>query len=589
MSPKNVNKKINAPRASSSFCFNSATPVANRRVTPGSSSAATRSSSSSAPAVQTNQVASATERVAIEDSNVCLATTGSEMPSEADTDEEFMKIDQLGSTISSYSQPSTELGEKANLEFSEIEDMDSLSDDSEDMEQAAVETTRRLQCLTRKLMRMSFKLDGMSNLENIKKQKAKIEIIEVKIESLTKLLKVLRESIHLNPETSVPKNTVTKKVPAASSAMPQTSFVPTNLPCFQWESYVVDRNSSVYRTPDECIRDFGNILNLYSLSVEGDWRRLLPVTTPIQIIRWMEAFIKNGGEDSWLAVELALIIRCGMSPQQRQEKAIEDLRKMKYRPGQSMEAFVDRFRYLVEVSQTTSFYHLKKWFLDPLPEALVKDILTEVWRMDRLEETDLEIYINVALRVAKLYADERFRDAGFNSRSKAPQKKHRSALFSSISSSSRSRSHELASSSSKKPERHCRYHESYTYGTEECRLQKRMRRKAKEAKSNKDVKGKEKERLCFDCKKPWGQYHDYAAKTKHHAKPKYKSIGPSKGLLIPQESEDENEDIFMDDASSEDEDHNLEFAAAHISPKDKGKGKGKGKQKDCKLNNNTAK
>ena len=233
MSPKNVNKKTNFSRAGSSAPFNSATPVANRRVTPGNSSVATCSSPSSAPAVKTNQVASATERVAIGDSDASLATPGSGTPSEADADEEFMEIDQLGSTISSYSQPSTELGEKANLEFSEIEDMDSLSDDSEDMEQAAVETTRRLQCLTRKLMRMSFKLDGMSNLEDIKKQKAKIEIIEVKIESLTRLLKVMKESIHLNPETTVPKNTVTEKVPAVSSAMPQSSFVPTNPPYFQ--------------------------------------------------------------------------------------------------------------------------------------------------------------------------------------------------------------------------------------------------------------------------------------------------------------------------------------------------------------------
>ncbi|KAI8336386.1 hypothetical protein EDC96DRAFT_351135 [Choanephora cucurbitarum] len=238
--------------------------------------------------------------------------------------------------------------------------------------------------------------------------------------------------------------------------------------------------------------------------------------------------------------QASLIARYGMSPQQRQEKASEDLRKMKSRPGQSMEALVDRFRHLVEISQATFFYHMKKWFLDPLPEALVKDILTKVWRMDRLEETDLEIYINVALRVAKLYADERLRDAGSNSRSKAPQKKHSPALFSPFSSSSRPRSHEAASSS-KKPERYCRYHESYTHGTEECRQQKRMRRMAKEAKPSKDSKDKEKERLCFDCKKPWDQSHNCTVKAKRHAKSKYKSVVPSKGLPIPQESEDKHE------------------------------------------------
>ncbi|OBZ84416.1 hypothetical protein A0J61_07534 [Choanephora cucurbitarum] len=126
-------------------------------------------------------------------------------------------------------------------------------------------------------MRLSLKLDDMSSLEDIKKQKTKIEIIE----SLIRLLKVMRESINLNSETSVSKSTV----PAVFDAIAQTGYVPTNLPYFQWKGYVVDRNHSIYSTPDECVREFENILNSYSLSVEGNWRRSLLITAPIQIIR----------------------------------------------------------------------------------------------------------------------------------------------------------------------------------------------------------------------------------------------------------------------------------------------------------------
>ncbi|OBZ84414.1 hypothetical protein A0J61_07536, partial [Choanephora cucurbitarum] len=120
-----TNKRINATRAVSSSPSISANTVVNRRLIPGTPSAANHSSSSSsALAAEVSHVTSITERIAV-------GYPGSEIPSKVIADEEFMEINQLGSTISLYSQPSIKLDEKANLEFSEIEDMNSLSDDSE--------------------------------------------------------------------------------------------------------------------------------------------------------------------------------------------------------------------------------------------------------------------------------------------------------------------------------------------------------------------------------------------------------------------------------------------------------------------------
>ncbi|KAI7899975.1 uncharacterized protein BX663DRAFT_413217, partial [Cokeromyces recurvatus] len=54
-------------------------------------------------------------------------------------------------------------------------------------------------------------------------------------------------------------------------------ITPVDLPFFQWKGYVRDSSKPIFPTVDICLQNFEKVLRTYSLDLDKNWFRLMPM------------------------------------------------------------------------------------------------------------------------------------------------------------------------------------------------------------------------------------------------------------------------------------------------------------------------
>ena len=231
-----------------------------------------------------------------------------------------------------------------------------------------------------------------------------------------------------------------------------------------------------------------------------------------------------------------------------------------------MSQYVARFREIAQEAMITEESMLKHCIMQPVPREYHIEVLRTIKITNNPNAQSLDFTIQALLDAYEILNDLDVKKKLPTSHKIVHSKKAQSSKPYSLSRPSKFRSE--PSSSHQKPRTYCSYHNSHEHNTADCRSKKRRDERKLHFQQ---FKSKGKSRTCFTCKGPWKPGH--VCKSMSKGKPS-KTSNTKDPVPRPPQSDDEG-DVFMDEGSSDNEDHNLQFAAADFDLKGKGKA-------DCK-------
>ncbi|OAD79485.1 hypothetical protein PHYBLDRAFT_179113 [Phycomyces blakesleeanus NRRL 1555(-)] len=130
----------------------------------------------------------------------------------------------------------------------------------------------------------------------------------------------------------------------AEQVAPQSRVVPRELPVLQWQGNEWDNTQKVYSSIEECLDKFEDVLHSYSLDLNVDWHRLLPIVLSREQRSWYDNYLRSSPELPWSFVRDAFIKVYGINDLERQVQLTHELMLMRMSPTETVSNYTDRYQ-----------------------------------------------------------------------------------------------------------------------------------------------------------------------------------------------------------------------------------------------------
>ncbi|CEP12809.1 hypothetical protein [Parasitella parasitica] len=152
----------------------------------------------------------------------------------------------------------------------------------------------------------------------------------------------------------------------------ETTLVPGETPLFQWKGHVFNKNKPIFRTVEDCLDQFERVLFAHQLSLEDNWRRLVPARLSTSMARWYAQYLSHSQFESWSRFRLEVSNKYGKSQHNIKEEAREKLEHLLYDKSKSFESFIENFQELKSQAEITDEDCLVRYLFKALPRELTR-------------------------------------------------------------------------------------------------------------------------------------------------------------------------------------------------------------------------
>jgi hypothetical protein len=152
----------------------------------------------------------------------------------------------------------------------------------------------------------------------------------------------------------------------------ETTLVPNETPLFQWRGHVFNKNKPIYQTIEDCLDQFERVLFSHRMSLEDNWRRLVPARLSTNMARWYAKQVANGQFASWTEFRTRASNKYGKSQGNIKEEAREKLEHLLYDKNNSFESFIEHFQELKGQAEVTDEDCLIRYLFKALPQELTR-------------------------------------------------------------------------------------------------------------------------------------------------------------------------------------------------------------------------
>jgi hypothetical protein len=87
-----------------------------------------------------------------------------------------------------------------------------------------------------------------------------------------------------------------------------TKDVPIELPYFQWKDHIFRKCTTIFASPDACLKHFENVLLSHVINLEADWKRLIPS----KLSTWFEKLLFDKPTINWSEFKIQLNEKYGV-------------------------------------------------------------------------------------------------------------------------------------------------------------------------------------------------------------------------------------------------------------------------------------
>lgn len=343
----------------------------------------------------------------------------------------------------------------------------------------------------------------------------------------------------------------------------ETNLVPAETPFFQWKGHIFNKRMPVFLNVEDCLDHFERVLDAHRLSVEENWRRLVPARMSTGMARWYATQLQARRFLSWSDFRSEAIKKYGRNQADVKEEAREKLEKIIYKKNKSFDQFIEQFQELKNQAEIRDEDCLVRYLFKALPQELAQATKFYINNAADKDEINIDFAISKVLATYEALFKEKWMKEELNY--STSMFSHRSS-HSSSSSSRRSRYNSSSSSQQKPFEKknklRCKYHPGLSNHSEkDCILAPELKVRIDKAYK----KYGPKMQICYKCKTP-------NFKEGHDCKPSdLRKIGKEKKNIVPVAAEAEDDEMETD----EDDESKMTFAALSLDDKN-----------ECKLEEN---
>ncbi|CEP07415.1 hypothetical protein, partial, partial [Parasitella parasitica] len=178
----------------------------------------------------------------------------------------------------------------------------------------------------------------------------------------------------------------------------ENTLVPDETPYFQWKGQVFNKRRPVFLHVEDCLDHFERVLFAHRLSVEDNWRRLVPARLSTTMAKWYAIQIQKHGFKSWSDFKAKVLTKYGRNQADMKDKAREKLEQMLYKTHTPIDKFIDEFQELKNLAEIQDEDCLVRYLFKALPEELVQ--ATKFYINNAAEKEDLNIDFVISKVVA---------------------------------------------------------------------------------------------------------------------------------------------------------------------------------------------
>lgn len=168
---------------------------------------------------------------------------------------------------------------------------------------------------------------------------------------------------------------VTRKLEAAKKSFnllfsAENTMVPAETPYFQWKGHVFHKRKPVFLNIEDCLAHFERVMDAHRLSIEENWRRLVPAHLSTGMARWYAVQLEKQGMLTWVDFKKEVLKKYGRSQADVKEEAREKLENMLYDKRESFNKFIEEFQELKVVAEIKDEDCLVRYLFKSLPDEL---------------------------------------------------------------------------------------------------------------------------------------------------------------------------------------------------------------------------
>ena len=150
----------------------------------------------------------------------------------------------------------------------------------------------------------------------------------------------------------------------------ENTMVPTETPYFQWKGHVFHKRKPVFLNIEDCLAHFERVMDAHRLSIEENWRRLVPARLSTGMARWYATQLEKQGVITWADFKKEVLKKYGRSQADVKEEAREKLENMLYNKKESFDKFIEEFQELKVVAEIKDEDCLVRYLFKSLPDEL---------------------------------------------------------------------------------------------------------------------------------------------------------------------------------------------------------------------------
>lgn len=290
---------------------------------------------------------------------------------------------------------------------------------------------------------------------------------------------------------------VMKDDPATTTELKRSTFVPKNLPLFQWEGQVIDAKlGQVFADIKLCLQNFEDVMVSNGLDLDSNFLRVVPPLLSQSTRTWYTGHLANfqktkQRDPTWAEFSADIIARYGINIYEERANCARELDSISMNPEESIESFIDRFNSLRRraVDHVLPDSILLDKFGLALPSGLYKEICLATSTLPEYKKKDVDIFASYAREFYNKFKGEYNKgksatstSATASSSSGQLQKKRgarentASGTSASLSTQASKYAHDVPSSGRRSPGKNgrwCTFHKVGSHTTENCRAVKK--------------------------------------------------------------------------------------------------------------------
>ncbi|OAD73082.1 hypothetical protein PHYBLDRAFT_71588 [Phycomyces blakesleeanus NRRL 1555(-)] len=258
----------------------------------------------------------------------------------------------------------------------------------------------------------------------------------------------------------------------AEQTAPQSRLVPRELPVFQWQGNEWDHTQKVYASIEECLDKFEDVLHSYSMDLNVDWHRLLPIVLSREQRSWFDNYLRSSPELPWSFARDAFIKAYGINDLERRVQLTHELMLMRMRTTESVSNYTDRYQRVRREADVADNMQAAIAYTSTLLPELARQVSLLQVNMPREKRDTIDKAASLARSIySTVFLTARSNEPVARAHTLGSEQVSRTSSSSSAGRSSGS-SRENAQSRERSTHKRCSLHGKGNHDTEDCRILK---------------------------------------------------------------------------------------------------------------------